>query len=147
MVWGQDSSVEEHLTKKPGAVLTRVWVPRRSKGFFSLSQLPVQTLLRHPDSPHFQSHASTSGRRLKIPIIGSHNIVWAHEDKILHTLLRVRVGSAALPLLCLTQVRHSKFPTRDKEVLTNKQDNKVCNPGRFSIASLGKGEWHFFTPM
>ena len=94
MVWGQDSSVEECLPEKPGAVLTRVWVPRCSKGFFSLCQLPVQTLLRSLYRPHFQSHTSTSGRTLKIPITGSHNIVWTHEDKILHTLLRM--GSAAL---------------------------------------------------
>ena len=50
-------------------------IPRCGKGFFSQSQLPVQTLLRFPYSPRVQSHALTSVRALKIPSIGSHTFV------------------------------------------------------------------------
>ena len=40
----------------------------------------------------------------------------------MHTL--IGMGSAALLLLCLTQVRRLEFPTRDKEVLKKKTTTK-----------------------
>ena len=42
-------------------------IPRCGKGFFSQSQLSVQTLLRVSVQPRVQSHALTSVRTLKIP--------------------------------------------------------------------------------
>ena len=66
--------------------------PRCSKGFFSQSQLSVQTVLLCPYSPRVQSHASTSVCTLTIPNTGSHATVWTHE--ILHTL--TGMGGAAL---------------------------------------------------
>ena len=42
-------------------------IPRCGKGFFSQSQLSVQTLLRVSVQPRLQSHAFTSMRTLKIP--------------------------------------------------------------------------------
>ena len=66
----------ERSTERPGAILTRVRVPVRQgtygKGFFSQSQLSVQTLFRHPFSPCMQSHASTCVRKLTVPNIGIH---------------------------------------------------------------------------
>ena len=62
-----------------------VQVPRCGMGFFSLSQLPVQTLLQCPFSSRVQSHASISVHMLKIPNTGSHTVVWT--PKILHTLI------------------------------------------------------------
>ena len=41
-------------------------IPRCGKGFFSQSQLSVQTLLRVSAHPRVQSHALTSVRTLKI---------------------------------------------------------------------------------
>ena len=71
----------ERPTKKPGAVNTDAGSsPRRGKGFFSQSQLPVQTVLRCPCSPRAQSLASTSRRTLNIPNTGSHTIVWTHKN-------------------------------------------------------------------
>jgi len=45
--------------------------PRYGKGFFSQSQLSVQTLIQCPYSLHVQSHASTSVCTLKIPDTGT----------------------------------------------------------------------------
>ena len=60
---GQDSSAGECRTERPGAVLTGAGSsPRCGRGYFSQSQLPLQTFLRCPYSPLVQSHASTSVR-------------------------------------------------------------------------------------
>ena len=47
---------------------------------FSPPQLSVQTLLWCPYSPRVQLHELTSVRTLKIPSIGSHTVVWTHEN-------------------------------------------------------------------
>ena len=51
--------------------------PRCDKGFFSQSQLPVQTLLGRC----LQSHALASLRTLTNSNTGSHTIVWTHGLK------------------------------------------------------------------
>ena len=55
-------------------------IPRCGKGFFSQSQLSVQTLLRSPYNPRVQSHALPSVRTLKIPQNGNHTFVWTNEN-------------------------------------------------------------------
>ena len=55
-------------------------IPWCGKGFFSQSQLSVQTLLQCPYIPHVQSHALTSVCALKILGIGSHTFVCTHEN-------------------------------------------------------------------
>ena len=55
-------------------------IPRCGEGFFSQSQLSVQTLLPCPHSPRVQSHALTSVCELKFPSIGSHTFVWTHDN-------------------------------------------------------------------
>ena len=99
----------ECLTKKLGAILMWVWVPSATR-YFNPSQLPAQTLLRCPYSPHGQSHASTSVCTLKIQ-------TWAavplfRHRQILHTL--IGMGSAALiqtwaavPLFRHRQILHT----------------------------------------
>ena len=52
--------------------------PWCGKGFFSQSQLSVQTLLQCPYSPRVQSHASVSVRMLRISNAGS--VVLTHEN-------------------------------------------------------------------
>ena len=54
--------------------------PQCSKGFFSQSQLSVQTLLQCPYSPDVQLHASTLVCLLKIPNTGLHITVWTHKN-------------------------------------------------------------------
>ena len=54
--------------------------PQCGKGLFSQSQLPVQTLLQCPFSPHVQSCASTSRCMLKLQNTGSYTIIWTHEN-------------------------------------------------------------------
>ena len=60
--------------------LKRVLIPWCGKGFFSQSQLSVQTLLRCPHSSVVQSRALTSVRVLKTPSTGSSTFVWTHEN-------------------------------------------------------------------
>ena len=62
--------------------------PGCSKGFFSQSQLSVQTLLQCPYSPHVQLHASTSVHTLKFP--GS-NMSYKHLWK--WTMLQLGISS------------------------------------------------------
>ena len=54
------------LRLKSQAQYWRRFESRCGKGFVSLSQLPLQTLLRCPYSPRVQSHASTYARMSKI---------------------------------------------------------------------------------
>ena len=60
-----------------------------------------------------QPHSPTPVSTLKVPNIGSHTIVWTHENTEKWVAL-------FLWLLCLTQVRRPEFPSRDNEVLINK---------------------------
>ena len=96
----------ERPTERPGAIVTRVGGSslrlRGGKGFFSLSQLSVQTLLRRLYNPRVQSyainiwaHVKTKNKQTKksqtlvaIPVFG--------RTKILHTLTMIVMGSAAL---------------------------------------------------
>ena len=55
-------------------------IPQCGKGFFSQSQLSVQTLLRCSYSPRVQSHAFPSVCTLKIPSTGNNTFVWTHEN-------------------------------------------------------------------
>ena len=57
-----DYQLVERPTKKPRRNTDAGSGPRWGKGFFSLSQLPVQTLLQCPYSLRVQLHASTSVR-------------------------------------------------------------------------------------
>ena len=98
--------------KSLGTILSRVRVPGGAKDF-PLSQLPVQTLLRCPYSPRVQSHASKSGRTLKIPDTGSHTL-FAHTE-ILHTL--IGMGSAALAAAAPFPGKATQFPESDNEIL------------------------------
>ena len=50
----------EHPTEKPRCNTDRGSSPWYGKGFFSLGQLPVQTVLRRPYSLRVQLHALTS---------------------------------------------------------------------------------------
>ena len=94
---------QRELTQPPGigqtVRKTHTWirVPGAAR-VFSLSQLSVQTLLRCPSvqtllrcpsvqtllrcpySARVQSHASTSGRTLKIVSTEPYTIVWTHEN-------------------------------------------------------------------
>ena len=54
--------------------------PRCAKGFFSQSQLSVQTPLWCSHNPRVQSYALTSVSTLTIPCFGSHAIVWTHAN-------------------------------------------------------------------
>ena len=67
--------------------------PRFGKGFFSQSQLPVQTLLRCPYSLRVQSHASTAVRTLKIQ----------NDDSILGTRKYYRLCWPAILLWLLKE--------------------------------------------
>ena len=62
------------------------------KGFFSQSQLSVQTLLQCPDGPCVQSHAPASMHMLKLQTLAAMPLFG--NTKILHTL--TGMGSAAL---------------------------------------------------
>ena len=110
----------EPPTEKPGdAILTRVRVPGAANDllfFLSQCQLPVQTLTVSTQSPQcVQLHESTSVRTLNSPNTGSHPIVWTLETMILHTLIHMYMGSAALAAALL------EFPAWDKETLKRKE--------------------------
>ena len=64
--------------KMPGAILTRVRVPRAARDFSP--RVSFQCRLWCLYSPRVQSHASTSARTLKIPNTGSHTIVRKQEN-------------------------------------------------------------------
>ena len=85
---GQQAAGTAHLLKRNSDAGSSL---RCGKGFFSRSQLPLQTLLRCPYSPCVQSHASTSVRTLKIPNTGNHTLFGL--TNILHALIG---GSSAL---------------------------------------------------
>ena len=83
--------------------------PQCCKGFFSQSQLSVQTLLQCPYSPGVQLHASTSVCMLKIPNTGIH-IVWTHKNTA-HSDTLIKMGSVALVIAVpysgkVTQICH-----------------------------------------
>ena len=112
---GRDSSVGRHHTENPGAILTQVQVPRVARDC-SPSQLLVQTLWQCPHSPPppppprcVQSHALMSVRMLLAaePLFGHTEIL--HQSQEWVALL--------LWPLCFTQVRWSKFPARDNEIV------------------------------
>ena len=54
--------------------------PWSGKGFFSQSQLSVQTLLVSVKPPPVHLHISTCVCTLKIPNAGRHTIVWTQEN-------------------------------------------------------------------
>ena len=56
------------------------FIPQCSMGFFSQSQLSVQTLLGCPYSPLVWLHAWTSVHMLKMPSAGSHTVVCTQEN-------------------------------------------------------------------
>ena len=62
-----DGDVAQLVEHRIGTPPTQVRFTRCGKGFFSQSQLAVQTLLRCPYTPRTQLHALTSVRTLKIP--------------------------------------------------------------------------------
>ena len=72
--------VAQLVERRTGTPLRQLRFPGAARDFFLQSQLSVQTLLRCPHSPRVQSHALTSVRTLKIPSIGSHTVVWTHEN-------------------------------------------------------------------
>ena len=80
---GRIAQLVERPTEKPRRSTDAGSSPWCGKGFFSQSQLSVQTLLRCPYSPCVQSRGSTSVCTLKIPHTGSHTIVWTHENTAL----------------------------------------------------------------
>ena len=63
----------------PGTLLRQVRFPSGARDV-SPSQLSVQTLLQCLYSPHVQQHALTSVRTSKTANIGSHTLVWTHEN-------------------------------------------------------------------
>ena len=89
---GRDSSVGRASDWKARSNTDAGSSPRCGKGFFSRSQLPVQTLLRCPYSPRVQSHASTAVHTLKSQTLAV--VPMFEHTKILYTL--IGVGSAAL---------------------------------------------------
>ena len=103
------AQLAEHLTEKPGTILTQLRVSGAARNFFSQHQLPVQTLLQCPYSPHVQSHASTSVSTLKIPNTGSRTIVWTQYCT--HIDRNVLVAAVLYPGMV------TRIPTRASEAL------------------------------
>ena len=107
----------EHLAEKPGTILTGVRVPRVARDV-----LPLPESTSSADfygvcpAPSVQSHASTSVHTLKIPNPGSHTTQQYHIHQQEWVVL-------LLPLLCPTWVMQPAFPTRDKDVLKNLNQN------------------------
>ena len=99
----------EHLTEKPSAILTWIQVLSVARDFSPKVSDSVHTA---PMYNRMHQHLCDT---LKIPNTGSHTIVLTHENNT-HT----DMGNAALWLLCLTQVRRPRFPTKAKEVLEKK---------------------------
>ena len=65
--------------EKPGAILMRFESPVRL-GIFLPGSTSSADSYGVRTAPRVQSHASTSERTLKIPITGSHTIVWTREN-------------------------------------------------------------------
>ena len=86
------------------------------KGFFSQSQVPVQTLLRCPYSPRVQLAYINNCAQVKNPEEWQpyNSSVWTQENTTHTDRKRIVL---ILRMLCLTQLRWSVFPTRDKEDL------------------------------
>ena len=92
--------------------------PRCGMGFFSLSQLSVQTLLRCPYSPpcnNICEHVKNPKHWQPYHCL---------DTKMLHTLIGEGIA-LLLRLLCLkmTQVRPPAFPARDNGVLKKTKSN------------------------
>ena len=102
--WGLLSG--QCLTEEPGIILSSN--PQCCKGFFSQSQLSVQTLLQCPYSPGVQLHASTSVCMLKIPNMGIH-IVWTHKNTA-HSDTLIKMGSVALVVADLLRKGDPNLP-------------------------------------
>ena len=96
--------------------------PQCGKGFFSLSQLSVQTLSWCPYSPpppRVQAHASSSVPTLKIPNTGNYTIGCT---EIQHTL--IGLGSTALSAPVPYPVKATQISCK-RQWSTNKIKNKL----------------------
>ena len=90
--------------------------PRSGRGFFSQSQLSVQTPLRCSYSPKVQRYGLTSVRTLRIPNTGNYAIVCTHENAAERERGRERGGerkreSAIFPQRQLSHVNFFSFRT------------------------------------
>ena len=68
-------------------LLTQVRLPRAARGYFSKSQLTVQTLCRCPYNRRVQRHALRSVRTFEIPSLGWNTVLWTHENSSLVGIL------------------------------------------------------------
>ena len=111
--WGGNSSVGRSSDWK-AEVQYWCWLESLcGKGFFSQSQISVQTLSRCPCSPCEKLHGFISVCSLKLPNTGSQTIAWT-----LHTLTGMgRAALVAIAAVPYPQARQPTFPTRENEVL------------------------------
>ena len=68
------AQLAEHLTEKPGTMLTRVQVPSAARDFLPESTFSTDSLMVSV------RHISTSVLMLKISSVGIHTVVWKHEN-------------------------------------------------------------------
>ena len=78
MSGGGIAQLVECPTEKPGALLKRVRVPAAARELSP--KINFRCRLAYGVCVSVQSHASAAVHALKIPNIGSHTIVWTHEN-------------------------------------------------------------------
>ena len=100
-------------------------IPRCRKGFFSQSQLSVQTLFRCPYTPRVQSHAFTYMRTLKI---GNPCQSWVDYGNTKIASMHRRLGRATLSQHAFPMENKPNFPWGKSE-----WDNTVVKKKKIKI--------------